>query len=179
MSLFGTSPEAEAPRAAAKSSLFNDDAAPVQPGGRRQAGSGLFADDGSNDEEGSPWGFPTPRRQARGNPVKTLLASTDVPESYVDAYDALLESGESSRNGVTLTGVRKVLSASGVNPTVQQQILKIAIPNGEDEAGLGRAEFNVVLAMIGLAQEGEDVSLDGVDERKRRMKNTSLMTGCY
>jgi sorting nexin-8 len=167
MSLFGTSPGAEAPRAAAKSSLFDDDA-PAQSSARRQGGSGLFADE-SNDEEGSPWGFPTPRRQARGNPVKTLLTGADVPESYIDAYDALLESGESARNGVALAGVKRVLAGSGVSSDVQQQILKIVMPNGEDEAGLGRAEFNVVLAMIGLAQEGEEVSLDGVDERKRRM----------
>ena len=159
MSLFGTSPD-ETPRRNVKSSLFDDEEAPARPGG-----SGLFADE---NQEDSPWA-PTPRRQARANPVKTLLADAGVPESYIDAYDALLESGESAPNGVALSGVRRVLAGSSTSPATQQQILKLVQPQGEDAAGLGRAEFNVVLALIGLAQEGEELSLDSVDEHRRRM----------
>jgi len=98
-----------------------------------------------------------------------LLADANVPDSYIDAFDALLESGEGAGNGVALAGVRRILAGSSISPAVQEQILKIVTPQGEENGGLGRAEFNVVLALIGLAQEGEDVSLDGVDERKRSM----------
>jgi len=159
MSLFGTSPD-ETPRRSVKSSLFDDEAPPARPGG-----SGLFANE---NQEDSPWA-PTPRKQARANPVKTLLADADVPESYIDAYDALLESGESAANGVALSGVRRVLAGSSTSPATQQQILKLVQPQGDDAAGLGRAEFNVVLALIGLAQEGEELSLDSVDEHRRSM----------
>lgn len=160
MSLFGTSPE-NSPSRNVKSSLF-DDEAPA-----RQGGSGLFADDPPDNANDSPWGFPTPRRQARGNPVKTLLSGANVPESYIDAYDALLENGESAGNGVSLAGIRRLLAASAISTAQQQEIMKIVLPQGDVVDGLGRSEFNVVLALIGLAQEGEEVSLDGVDERKR------------
>lgn len=165
MSLFGTSPEA-APQRNLKSSLFDDEVPEAGQNLGRQGGSSLFAAEGTDENDSSPWGFPTPRRQARSNPVKTLLTGADVPEGYIDAYDALLESGESASNGVSLSGVRKMLSGCNISPAVQSQIIRIV---GEDQAGLGRSEFNVVLACVGLAQEGEDVSLDGVDERKRSM----------
>lgn len=163
MSLFGTSPEA-APQRNIKSSLFDDEPATERPSVGRQGGSSLFAAEGTDENESSPWGFPTPRRQARSNPVKTLLAGADVPESYIDAYDALLESGESASNGVSISGVRRLLSGCNISAVARNQITKIV---GEDQGGLGRSEFNVVLACVGLAQEGEDVSLDSVDERKR------------
>jgi len=163
MSLFGTSPEAPA-QSSIKNSLFDDEPATARPSVGRQGGSSLFAPEGIDENESSPWGFPTPRRQARSNPVKTLLVGADVPESYIDAYDALLESGQSASNGVSISGVRRLLSGCDISAMVQNQIMKIV---GEDQAGLGRSEFNVVLACIGLAQEGEDVSLDGIDERKR------------
>ena len=165
MSLFGTSPD-ETPRRNVKSSLFDDEEAPARSGG-----SGLFADE---NQEDSPWA-PTPRRQARANPVKTLLADADVPESYIDAYDALLESGESASNGVALSGVRRVLAGSSTSPATQQQILKLVQPQGDDAAGLGRAEFSVVLALIGLAQEGEELSLDSVDEHRRSMLSDHML----
>jgi len=171
MSLFGTSPEAT-PQRNTKNSLFDDEPAAAKPSG--QGGSSLFAAEGTDENDGSPWGFPTPRRQTRSNPVKTLLVGADIPESYVDTYDALLESGDKASNGVSLSGVRRLLSGCNIDAAVQNQILKIV---GEDQAGIGRSEFNVVLACVGLAQEGEEVSLDGVDERKRsRSLLTALLT---
>ncbi len=45
------------------------------------------------------------------------------------------------------------------------------IAPGGGEIALGRGEFSVLLALIGLAQEGDAISLDSVDERRR---STSL-----
>ena len=47
--------------------------------------------------------------------------------------------------------------------------MALVAPGGANELDLGRNEFNVLLALGGLAQEGEVVSLDGVDERRRGM----------
>ena len=41
------------------------------------------------------------------------------------------------------------------------------ISSGGQLSDLGRTEFNVLLALIGLAQEHEDITLDGVDERRK------------
>jgi len=155
MSLFGESP----PRSTrqTKSSLFDDDEAP------NKGSSGLFTDDNTNNDP-SPWDFPTSKKQARGNVVKSLLQGTDVPEQYVDAYDLIISNGGGSDAGVSLDAARKLVLESRISSGEQEKALQII---GGGAEGLGRSEFNVLLALIGLAQEGEELSLDAVDERKR------------
>ncbi|KAI0399884.1 hypothetical protein F4802DRAFT_587416 [Xylaria palmicola] len=51
--------------------------------------------------------------------------------------------------------------------------MNIIAPSG-GEVSLGRDEFNVLLALIALAQEGEPVSLDSVDERRRNLPEPQL-----
>ncbi|KAK5000529.1 Sorting nexin mvp1 [Cryomyces antarcticus] len=158
MSLFGTSPDDLPSRP--KSSLFDDEPTPAGT-------SSLFADETSTSAD-SPWAFPTPKKAARGNLIKTLLPAGDVPDSYIDVYDSLLSSGDKVGGGVSLAGVKRLLSASKLDADNQAKILNIVVPGGQEtNLGLGRGEFNVLLALIGLAQEGEDVALDGVDERRR------------
>lgn len=163
MSLFGTSPD-EAPISSnRKSNLFSEEAA-------GKSTSGLFADEpGASDE--SPWGFqPTPKKQSRGNLVRTLLPAGDVPESYIDAFDAMIANGQRTDGGVSSSGVQKLLQDSRLGADDQQRIVNIVSPQGADGLdGMGRGEFHVLLALIGLAQEGEELSLDSVDERRRSL----------
>ncbi|GME44226.1 hypothetical protein GTA08_BOTSDO03757 [Neofusicoccum parvum] len=167
MSLFGTSPD-DLPQSKQSSTLFDDESAPAN-----KTTSSLFGDD--IDGSDSPWAYPTPKKAARANVVKTLLPAGDVPESYVDTYDTLLDQGDRFGGGVSLSGVRKLLSGSSLGPDVQGKILDIVVPNGQEpESGIGRGEFNVLLALVGLAQEGEDVTLDSVDERRRNLPEPSL-----
>lgn len=162
MSLFGTSPQDEVPQAK-QSALFDEEATEAN-----KTTSSLFGDD--LDGSDSPWAYPTLKKSARANIVKTLLPAADVPESYVDTYDALLADGNRFGGGLSLSGLRKLLSDSDLGADVQGKILDIVVPNGQDsENGVGRGEFNVLLALIGLAQEGEDVTLDGVDDRRQSM----------
>jgi sorting nexin-8 len=158
MSLFGDDDDTP-PRPRQSSSLFDDD---PKPAGR--PGNSLFADDlGDND---SPWAFPTPKKAGREALVRSLLPASDVPDSYIDAFDALLDAGHGHGNGVSLVGVKQLLAESDIPGHAQSKILEIVLPaGGADE--LGRNEFNVVFALIGLAQEHEDITLDSVDERKR------------
>jgi len=159
MSLFG---DEDVP-AKQSSSLFDDD---PKPAGK--TGNGLFADD--DDTTDSPWSFPTPKKAGRGALVKSLLPASDVPDAYIDAFDALLEGGDR----VSMAGVTKLLGSSGVSSSEQAKILEI-VGHGSESDGLGRNEFNVLFALIGLAQEGEDVTLDGVDERKRSAWSVCVM----
>ncbi|KAF2138651.1 uncharacterized protein K452DRAFT_311139 [Aplosporella prunicola CBS 121167] len=173
MSLFGTSPDNDRPRSA----LFADDLAsagsesPPRSVSRLAntttssvAGTTLFADD---DDPGasSPWALPTPR-QRTSNLQALLPAGAAVPSSYGAAFEAVMAAGARFGGGAGLTGVRRVLSASGLAPDEQRQVLDLVVPEGRLESGLGRAEFNVLCALVGLAREGEDVSLDGVDARR-------------
>jgi sorting nexin-8 len=163
MSLFG---DDDLPARSKQSGLFDDD---PKPAGR--AGNSLFADDAGDD---SPWGFPTPKKAARGSLIKSLLPAEDVPESYIDAYDALLEHGERVGSGLSLDSVKKLLADSELPDETQSKILEIVSQPGQESAGVGRSEFNVLFALIGLAQEGDDTTLDSVDERKKSMYSIAL-----
>lgn len=163
MSLFGTSPEE--PSAAtstqkSKSSLFADESAGGSPS--------LFADD-DGDDSSSPWNQSnTAKRTARRDLVRTLLPASDVPESYIDAYDLILNSGGRVGSGVGLTSVREILSSSELSASNQDKILNLVVSSDHESSGvLGRAEFNVLLALVGLAQEGEDLSFDAVDDHRK------------
>ncbi|KAF2743195.1 hypothetical protein M011DRAFT_451663 [Sporormia fimetaria CBS 119925] len=167
MSLFGDDDDVPS-RPKPSPSLFDDDPKPAN----RAAGNSLFADDGFADD--SPWGFPTPKKAARGSLVKTLLPPSEAPESYHAAYDALLEGKEGEE--VRASAVRKLLKECGLEDSVQARIAEIVSLPNQDGASVGRSEFNVLFALIGLAQEGDDVTLDSVDERKRNLPvpSTSL-----
>lgn len=159
MSLFGDDTETP-PLNSISKSLFGEQITPAA-----DSSSSLFAGDGG---DASPWDMPTPKKAARKNLIKNLLPATEVPESYVDAFDTLSNSNDKSGSGVGLTGVKNVLSSSGISAGNQESILNLIIPGGQEPAsGLGRSEFNVLLALVGLAQEGDEVTLDGVDDRRR------------
>lgn len=112
--------------------------------------------------------MPTPKKNARQNLVKNLLPATDVPDSYVAAFDAVINATERTGVGIGLSGIKNVLASSELSGQEQQKILNLVVPGGQESAnGVGRSEFNVLLALIGLGQEGEDITLDSVDERRR------------
>lgn len=161
MSLFGSSPEESAPvfdaTSKSRNSLFDDEAS--EPGSK----SSLFADD--DGPTSSPWGMPTPKKAARSELIRNLLDSASVPDSYVDTFDAILKI-DGGGGKITPAGITKVLSAGKLGADEQSRITNL-ITSGGQLTDLGRNEFNVLLALIGLAQENEDITLDGVDERRR------------
>lgn len=174
MSLFGTSPDDDSSAAAnpsrlSKSSLFDDEPT------HSRSGSALFADDSNSGD--SPWDMPTPKKAGQQNLIKNLLPVADAPESYIDAYELVLDAGNRVGAGVGLTAVRQILSSSSLNAADQAKILNLVLPGGqESSSGLGQNEFNVLLALIGLAQEGEDLGYDAIDERRNSMPFGKLPT---
>ena len=164
MSLFGSSPDdsslsAAPARSDQKSSLFDDEQRPST-----KSGNSLFDDEGANGD--SPWSMPTSKRASKSDLIKTLLPASDVPESYTDAFDTLLDAGYKVEGGkIGVAGTKKLFEGSGVDATTQERILKLV--TGGQESAIGRNEFNVLLALIGLSQENEEASLDSVDERRR------------
>ena len=164
MSLFGSSPDdsslaAQPTGPNQKSSLFDDEQTP----GAKSTGS-LFDDGGTNGA--SPWDMPTPKKLGKSDLVKRLLPASDVPESYIDAFDALRETNYKAEGGqIGIAGAEALFEGCGLDALEQDRILKLV--TGGQESGLGRSEFNVLLALIGLSQESEEASLDSVDERRR------------
>jgi len=166
MSLFGSSPDesglsAPPARSDQRSSLFDDEQPPES-----KNGSGLFNDEATNGD--SPWSMPPPKKANKRDPVMTLLPSNDVPESYIDAFNALGDTEFRAEGGkITVSGARKLFEGSGLDEAEQDRIVKLV--TGGQGSALGRSEFNVLLALTGLSQEGGEASLDSVDERRRSM----------
>ncbi|KEZ45258.1 hypothetical protein SAPIO_CDS2046 [Scedosporium apiospermum] len=171
MSLFGTSPPGERPSVASPVSrsrgLFDDDVP------SRSSKSLFDDDDDAGSGTGSPWDVPTPRRRQSRTDVKTLLRPADVPESYVELFDKALEEDVGGGLGrISLRGLNHLFAAARVSSEQRDRILSIVSPGGGE---VGRNEFNVLLALIGLAQEGETVSLENVDERRKDLPQPKLI----
>ncbi|KAK3703917.1 Sorting nexin mvp1 [Vermiconidia calcicola] len=162
MSLFGGDDNADAP-ARPKSSLFEDDSA-----AKAKTGSSMFGDSTADIDEASPWGFTPKKNTRKGSLVKALLAGADVPDMYIDTFDGLQSGGS-----VSASDARQLLHGCGISDSSLNTIWDIVSSRGT-ATSLGRDEFNVLLALIGLAQEGEELSLDAVDERRRKLPVPSL-----
>ncbi|KAK2758530.1 sorting nexin mvp1 [Colletotrichum kahawae] len=166
MSLFGSSPPGESPSntsAAPSRSLFDEE--PMSKSGSNS----LFTDDDFAGAEGSPWDMPTPRKQqSRADVVRNLLPPSDVPDAYIETFDTVVrEDGNAGR--VNAGGIAKLFAAARLGADQQAQIMSMVVPAAGGDIAVGRGEFNVLLALIALAQENETTSLDTVDERRRNL----------
>ncbi|KAL2173285.1 uncharacterized protein P884DRAFT_303635 [Thermothelomyces heterothallicus CBS 202.75] len=174
MSLFGTpSPEGSPDVRSSnfgngRPSLFED-----EPPMTRSTTTALFADDDAGSD--SPWDMPTPRRQqTRADVLRNLLANSTVPDSYIDVFEKMVAE-DSSAGRISAGGVAKTLAAAKLGADDQARIMSIVAPGGSaEDVSLDRNQFSVLLALIGLAQEGEPVSLDTVDERRRDLPRLKL-----
>lgn len=167
MSLFGEPEADESPSmtssfARSRQSLFDE-----EDSNNPSNSNSLFQDDDvAGSGTASPWDMPTPRKQhSRAEIVRNLLPASDVPNSYIETFDSVVrENGSGGK--VASGGVMRVLAAAKMGADDQARIMGIIAPGG-GEVALGRNEFNVFLGLIGLAQEHETISLDGIDERRR------------
>jgi sorting nexin-8 len=140
----------------------------------RSTTTALFADDDAGSD--SPWDMPTPRKQqTRADMIRNLLPASEVPDTYTEAFDTVAaEHGSAGR--INAGGVARTLAAAKLGADAQARIMGVVAPgDGGQELALDRNQFNVLLALIGLAQEGEAASLDGVDERRRSELFASLL----
>ena len=173
MSLFGddySGPPSRGANQTTKSSLFDDDdsAAPQQSSPAKPSTSTSMFGDAADDDGSSPWASFTPKKPQRrsgAEVVRSLLADAEVPESYVDAWEALA----AGRRDVEEADVRRVvLEGSGVGAEAGERIWSIVSAGGESRV-LGRGQVWVLFALVGLAVEGEELGLDAVDERRGRL----------
>lgn len=124
----------------------------------------MFDDPVEDNDNG--WGF-TPKKstgKGRGNLVKSLLADADVPDIYIDTFDSLQAAGV-----VSVEDCQQLLSDIVASAADRERIWSV-VSSGAELSVLGRGEFNVLLALIGLSQEGEEqLGLDEVDDRRRKL----------
>ncbi|KAK8150484.1 Sorting nexin mvp1 [Beauveria asiatica] len=183
MSLFGTSPIGEnasstpnRSRGRGGAALFDNDTIPSLGSG------GLFVNDehhgtgGHGNDTDSPWDMPTPRKHhSRSELIRNLLPVSDVPESYTTTFDAVLRQHGDAAGRVTAAGIADVFATARIDADAQASIMALLAAGGNaSDLTLGRGEFNVLLALAGLAQEGDIISLDGVDERRANLPRPKL-----
>ena len=169
MSLFGTEDDDILPspnrKPTSQGGLFDE------PSHKASSNSLFDNNDGADNQDDSPWSMPTPRKQqSRADIIRNLLPASDVPDSYISTFDTVVQR-DGSGGKITSDGVAKVFASARVDSNAQASIMKALAPatgEGED-VRVGRSEFHVLLALVALAQEGEVISLDSVDERKRSM----------
>jgi sorting nexin-8 len=93
--------------------------------------------DAADDDGSSPWASFTPKKPQRrsgAEVVRSLLADAEVPEAYVDAWEALA----AGRRDVEEADVRRVvLEGSGVGAEAGERIWSIVSAGGESRV-LGR-----------------------------------------
>ncbi|KAK4692158.1 sorting nexin-8, partial [Lecanoromycetidae sp. Uapishka_2] len=120
MSLFGSSPDDSSMSAPQlqKSSLFDDEQRPST-----KSANSLFDDEAANGD--SPWAMPTPKKTSKSDLVKSLLPASDVPESYIDAFDTLADSGYKEDGGmISLAGAKKIFDGTGIDISEQDRIIR-------------------------------------------------------
>ncbi|KAK6333456.1 Sorting nexin mvp1 [Orbilia javanica] len=175
MSLFGSSPTDASP-GRNRNSLFDDDDDGHAPGSNSNnndsaaAGghrSSLF-DDGLGG--GSPWSMPTPRSKRSGSNsemIRNVMRGATVPEEYIDLFDEIL----SATGAVTVGALERLLGESQVKTSDWDRILDlIAGRNRDDGTVVNREAFNVFLALVALAEDGDEyLGFDAVDDRKRNL----------
>ncbi|KAH7193288.1 uncharacterized protein B0J16DRAFT_334885 [Fusarium flagelliforme] len=171
MSLFGSSPTEDSPAASSPGPARRGGAGLFDNESASKPSNSLFADD--DDSHDSPWDMPTPRKQqSRADLIRSLLSGSDVPDNYIETFDTVVRE-DGSGGQVTSGGIAKLFATARLGADAQARIMSLVAPSGGD-IKLGRNEFNVLLALVGLAQEGEIISLDGVDERRKRLPQPKL-----
>ncbi|KAL5598705.1 hypothetical protein BROUX41_003382 [Berkeleyomyces rouxiae] len=117
-----------------------------------------------------------PRTKSRAEVIRSLLPSAvnahtaSLPAAYEELWQQALRteaqrSGSGAGEEITMLGERAVddvLDDAMVEGAQKATIRDLVVPDGGD-ALVGRGEFNVLLALVGLAQAGKTPSLEAVD----------------
>lgn len=120
-------------------------------GGRASGGGGgLFGDDAD------PW-LPSPRKKVD---IGSLLNDADIPDLYIDLFEAA-----SRGNRLAMSELRQMMERANVTSSDQDRIAGLL--NAQSDTTLTRGQANVAFLLIALAQQGETLSMDAVDDRKR------------
>ncbi|KAI5448800.1 Sorting nexin mvp1 [Naganishia albida] len=115
------------------------------------------------DPEPDPWsGAPTPVERVvaglgNGGPGTTgsLIADKDVPPQYNSYVDALDTDGSGY---ISLTSVHRLLSSSGLSATTVERVISMVV--NPAEPSVSKQQVYVVLALVGLAQNGQDPTIE-------------------
>ncbi|ANB14969.1 Mvp1p [Sugiyamaella lignohabitans] len=122
---------------------------------------------GGNDDD--LWSLPQPKGSSKDR-ISSLLAGVSVPQSYDELYNRV----RSSDGRVGIAGLEDVIGESAISVGTGELIVNL-VTKGKSNQSLDRDSWNVAMALVGLAQAGEDdLGLDAVDFSRDNLPEVSL-----
>ncbi|KAI0999791.1 Sorting nexin [Podosphaera aphanis] len=163
MSLFGKSPEESNSAVGSKprNSLFDDDR--ISPGPSSISKSSSVSEDNAASTS-SPWGITSLLKETgQTEDIEALLPETAIPEKYNQIFNSIPDRGRSYNGNINKAGVYMIFSHAKLDKEDEESIQDL-IFQGASPSELSRDKFNVLLALIGLAQNYSEISLEEVRE---------------
>ncbi|EJD07688.1 uncharacterized protein FOMMEDRAFT_143983 [Fomitiporia mediterranea MF3/22] len=99
--------------------------------------------------------LPPPPTVAPTSPVASVIADATAPPLYHKAFRAVNPSGSGE---TSINSLSRVLLTSGVSASIIQRIVNLV----SSRPRVSKLEFFVALALVALAQSGEDLSIEQV-----------------
>ncbi|KAG0017463.1 Sorting nexin mvp1 [Podila clonocystis] len=102
-------------------------------------------------ENNDPW-TPASQEPSSGD-VGAILVGIPLPAIYTTAFDLAQPSG----GKISVSAMNKILSVSGLSPSVLDKILNMAVP--PTRSRITKTECSAALALVALAQRNMDVTI--------------------
>ncbi|POS84348.1 hypothetical protein EPUL_003740, partial [Erysiphe pulchra] len=184
MSLFGTSPN-DSVRAVdrkPRNSLFDDD---LSIGPRDESKASSLSNENISESMSLIQKTQSVVEADSNAVISNLPFLTTVPESYDKIYELISKNSDNFKDKIKKETVKKILAESKLRPEDERSILE-KVYQGAQPSALTRHEFYVLLALIGQAQVHEEITLEGLYERKnlpvpnlRRISRSSTSSSSF
>ncbi|PVF93930.1 hypothetical protein CPB86DRAFT_789597 [Serendipita vermifera] len=108
------------------------------------------------DDTVDPWSAAaTPPIAEAPSEMPGVLGNAQIPTQYSQAFNAVDTLGSGS---VSINALQRVIGISGLPAATIEQIVNLVT----SKSRVNKGEFYIAMALVGLAQEGKDVSIENV-----------------
>ncbi|KAF9373014.1 Sorting nexin mvp1 [Podila verticillata] len=116
-------------------------------------------------EENDPW---TPAQEPSSGAVGTILLGIPLPTIYTTAFDLAQPSG----GKISVSAMNKILSISGLSPSVLDKILNIAVPSTRSR--ITKTECSAALALVAMAQKNMELTIQNLVAHRQDLPSPYL-----
>ncbi|CAN6674956.1 hypothetical protein TRVA0_074S00320 [Trichomonascus vanleenenianus] len=122
------------------------------------------------EDSNSPWSLPEPKARSE-NRIVSVLAGANIPYSYKAAWEATHAIGEYTE----VQELEETIAKARPRLEPEQVDLVLSIVAPKRSGSISRAQWNVAMCLVGLAQSGEtDLNLDLVDFNRKNLPAVSI-----
>ena len=168
MSLFGSSPDESFGTSKLRNSLFDEGAS------HTLVSKSSIITNGDSSVSSQRRSI-SPDQVSSSKFVKRLIPSSAIPSRYVDIFDSISQEDDGFNGEINAAGIAKTFACSMLDKEVEQLILKVLYA-GNQTTSLDRNEYNVLLALIGFAQERREISLNNVNQNIQNLPVPKILS---